>query len=1099
MPRRAKLVPPAIPAWFVARPTAMERLSHAPEHRLTTVIAGPGFGKSTLLAAWAADVGAAWYTTDIRDAALPDLMRGLVDALAAQSNVIPAGAMSSLNATPGTGDERRRAEALAADLTEILGGHLLKDLVLILDDAHEIGPASPGAHLLEAITRQAPPTFHLVLSSRAEPPFPIERLRGRGQVLAIGSPTLTFSEEEVRQLLAAELDDQSATLAGALNKVTQGWPAALRLAVEMLRSIAPSEREASLERLRAPEGPLFSYMAEEVFAAEPESVRKLLRRAALFDRFTAGLCQAIGASGAPRTLAGLVRRGLFIQEVGGGWLTLHGLVRDFLLEQWPLALEERKEMHSRAAAWLEAQGSFEDVLRSRVAADDVPAVVRTLAEQGQTMIVSGGAQSVVDAVRALPAAALKPWIEQLLGEALHVRGDWDGAMASLTRAAGEDGPIAPRLAWRIGLIHDLRGEPELALRAYGRGRIDGTNLGEEGLLLAQTASARWRTGDLDGARPLAARAMEVAVASGAPQALAAAHQIVAILEAHDGLERQAEARSLVALEAAERAHDVPQTVRLRANRGAGFRLMGRYGEAMSELDAAIRLCRLNGLAVWLAFGLWTRGDVLFQLGRSEEAIADFEEAKRVCLSQGSRMVCFVLASLGDVHRERGNLALARAAYEEAASVAERSREFQPLMLALCGLARLTVAEDPNEAVRLVEASAAYGGQQQAVQLVAAGWVALASGDRARAESLGVRAGAEARRRLQRQTLAESLELQAMAAGNREVTKRLLEEVLEVWREISNPQGEARIGFALAILEAGPESRLRADRAERQLRDLGIRTTPPLSAGLLASLPIGEQPPVSIRTLGGFSVLRSGVPVAVSDWQSKKARDLLKVLISRRGRATPRELLMETLWPEGDPKLLSNRLSVALATVRSVLDVLGNNPSDHFVTADGEAVALNLTHVAVDVEAFLAESQEGQRLWSQGRAGAARAMLESAEAIYGGDFLEEDRYEDWAAPLREEARAAYISVARALGQMAKASGEHDAAVRFYLRILEWDPYDEDAHLTLIGVLDRAGRHGEARRRYRSYVERMSEIDVEPAPLPGRQSTGRADVVAAEPHG
>jgi DNA-binding SARP family transcriptional activator len=680
-------------------------------------------------------------------------------------------------------------------------------------------------------------------------------------------------------------------------------------------------------------------------------------------------------------------------------------------------------------------------------------------------------------------------MEQLLGEGLHVRGDWDGAMACLQRAAGVDDPIPPRLAWRMGLIHDLRGEPELALSAYARGRIDGTNPGEEGLLLAQTASARWRTGDVEGARPLAARALEVAVASGAAQTLAAAHQIVSILEAHDGLERQAEARSLVAIEAAERARDVPQIVRLRANRGAGFRLMGRYGEAMAELDAAIRLCHLNGLAVWLAFGLWTRGDVLFQLGRSEEAIADYEEARWVCMSQGSGMVCFVLASLGDVYRERGNLALARAAYEEAVSVAERSREFQPLMLALCGLARLTVAEDPQEAKRLVEASASYGGQQQAVQLVAAGWVALASGDRARAESFGVQAEAEARRRLQRQTLAESLELRAMTVGSRGGTKRLLQEVLEVWREISNPQGEARVGFALAMLEGGPQSRVRAERAERRLRELGIRTRPPLSAGLLASLPIGEQPPVSIRTLGGFSVLRSGVPVPTSDWQSKKARDLLKVLISRRGRATPRELLMETLWPEGDPKLLSNRLSVALATVRSVLDMLGTNPSDHFVTADGDAVALDLAHVAVDVEAFLGEAREGQRLASEGHAGDARVLLESAEARYAGDFLEEDRYEDWAAPLREEVRATYISVARTLGQMAKASAEHDAAVRLYLRILEWDPYDEDAHLTLIGVLDRAGRHGEARRRYRSYVERMREIDVEPALLSNVQSPAR----------
>ena len=55
------------------------------------------------------------------------------------------------------------------------------------------------------------------------------------------------------------------------------------------------------------------------------------------------------------------------------------------------------------------------------------------------------------------------------------------------------------------------------------------------------------------------------------------------------------------------------------------------------------------------------------------------------------------------------------------------------------------------------------------------------------------------------------------------------------------------------------------------------------------------------------------------WQSKKARSLLKILVSRRGRATTRDFLMETLWPDDDPSAVARRLSVALATVRVVLD------------------------------------------------------------------------------------------------------------------------------------------------------------------------------------
>ena len=100
------------------------------------------------------------------------------------------------------------------------------------------------------------------------------------------------------------------------------------------------------------------------------------------------------------------------------------------------------------------------------------------------------------------------------------------------------------------------------------------------------------------------------------------------------------------------------------------------------------------------------------------------------------------------------------------------------------------------------------------------------------------------------------------------------------------------------------------------------------------------------------------------------------------------------------------------------------------------------------------------------------MLEIAEEAYTGDFLEEDRYEDWAEPLRNEARAVYVDVLRAL---AEATG----AGKYYLRIIERDPYDEPAHLGLVNAFEAAGSHGEALRAYQAYVARMQEIGAEPA--------------------
>jgi DNA-binding SARP family transcriptional activator len=239
--------------------------------------------------------------------------------------------------------------------------------------------------------------------------------------------------------------------------------------------------------------------------------------------------------------------------------------------------------------------------------------------------------------------------------------------------------------------------------------------------------------------------------------------------------------------------------------------------------------------------------------------------------------------------------------------------------------------------------------------------------------------------------------------------------------------------------------------------------------------------VVVQSLGRFRVLLSGEPVPLGAWQSRKARDLLKLLVARRGRPTSRDVLMEALWPEQGPAPLGNRLSVLLSTVRSVLDPGKRHDQDHFVGADKNAVWLDRANLSIDVEEFLEAAEDALVLYRAGERDAL-SRLTTAEAAYTGDFLEEDAYADWTVALREEARATYTAVARALADDAAARGDVDATTRYSLRVLERDPYDEPAHLGLVAILDAAGRHGEARRRFRTYCARMDEIGVESAPFP-----------------
>lgn len=330
----------------------------------------------------------------------------------------------------------------------------------------------------------------------------------------------------------------------------------------------------------------------------------------------------------------------------------------------------------------------------------------------------------------------------------------------------------------------------------------------------------------------------------------------------------------------------------------------------------------------------------------------------------------------------------------------------------------------------------------------------------------------ARGRRDRARMAEALELEGLSAATERARHAALEQAVAIWRELGNPLGEARAALALALALPGERSAAVAREAEARLRELGAR--PQMVAG-------DPEPSaaVAVEALGRFRVLREGVAVPRSAWRSRKARDLLKMLVARHGRPVSRDALIEALWPEEDPARCANRLSVALSTLRGVLDEQRRFDADHFVLSSAGAVSLDVDHVAVDLEAFLREAAAGLALHDEGLGEQAHARLSAAEAAYAGDLLEEDLYEDWAVAAREQARDLYVRVARRLAADAHAAGDHDGAVRFLLRVLERDAYDEEAHLALVLALVDAGRHGEARRAFRVYRGRMDEVGVEPA--------------------
>ncbi|MEX1038707.1 MAG: alpha/beta fold hydrolase, partial [Acidimicrobiia bacterium] len=215
--------------------------------------------------------------------------------------------------------------------------------------------------------------------------------------------------------------------------------------------------------------------------------------------------------------------------------------------------------------------------------------------------------------------------------------------------------------------------------------------------------------------------------------------------------------------------------------------------------------------------------------------------------------------------------------------------------------------------------------------------------------------------------------------------------------------------------------------------------------------------VRIVTLGRFAVEIDGTDLPTSAWGSRLARQLLKRLVAARGWPVTREELFDILWPEeADLRVLGPRLSVQLSAIRRVL---GGG-----IVADRHTVRLDLDEVSTDLESLYKASDDA-----------------AVVAAYSGEFLPEDRYDDWTAGPRDEARTRFVLAARRLADRQRASGDPLLAVSLGRRLLEADRYDNEAHRLVVESLVAGGEIGEARRSHQHWQKTMAEIGVTIGPF------------------
>jgi DNA-binding SARP family transcriptional activator len=106
---------------------------------------------------------------------------------------------------------------------------------------------------------------------------------------------------------------------------------------------------------------------------------------------------------------------------------------------------------------------------------------------------------------------------------------------------------------------------------------------------------------------------------------------------------------------------------------------------------------------------------------------------------------------------------------------------------------------------------------------------------------------------------------------------------------------------------------------------------------------------------------------------------------------------------------------------------------------------------------------------------------AAEALYQGEFLEEDRYEEWLRPLRQKLTNSYLELLEYLSQYYFHNGEYTSCITICRSMLAIDPCLEDTHGRLMRCHFRQGQQHLALRQYHQCVKALKdELEVAPGP-------------------
>ncbi|CAN5751848.1 BTAD domain-containing putative transcriptional regulator [soil metagenome] len=233
---------------------------------------------------------------------------------------------------------------------------------------------------------------------------------------------------------------------------------------------------------------------------------------------------------------------------------------------------------------------------------------------------------------------------------------------------------------------------------------------------------------------------------------------------------------------------------------------------------------------------------------------------------------------------------------------------------------------------------------------------------------------------------------------------------------------------------------------------------------LAETPDTEPGELYIQMLGDFRISVGSYTIECREWKLRKSAHLVKLLALRPGHRMHREQVIDLLWPDLPPRRAANNLHRTLHEARNTLR-FSQRSSDGLQLRDDQLLLCPDNGLWIDANAF----ETSAKLARQTRELAA---YRRALALYGGELLPDDRYEEWVEDQRRELSKLHLDLRVEFATLYEEHGESRLAVEELEQVVTLEPTHEEAHAGLMRLYALSGRRSMALSQYESLREALS---------------------------